>query len=825
MKNIFFLNWYYGKAIRDFFAIWKNYFEFIWKYFSVELLFSTLFSSWRRDVILHDWQGFRPIKAIERAIMNTVFRFFGAVARTVVIFSALLVEFGVAVLGTLLLFVWLFFPLLFLAALVEAALGSQIALLFLAFLVLFLIFVFWTHSNSKTAENFSINLKDLPKQKKLFERVCNRLGTTPGEIDKGIFSAPAALDGYLASINLTPQEFDKIFSWELYHYRQKEIGKSFWRREQLFRAYRIGKHWQYGVTPTLNKYSMEISKFDPSEYSDFEIVANPECFDMLKLILEKPSQKNALVHGSVGVGKKSLVHFLAKMIRENRIGSRFLRNKRVLLLDLGMAISSAKSEGQNVANFLHHIFVEALYAGNVILVLENIENYLVSSAGEFDYNISSILEEYLPLATFQMIVTTNTRNYHRMAQANQNVISNFGVVEIPEISEEKTMTILLQRFQQVERDHVIFTADALDSIVKRSGQMGGNTVLPERAIELAHEVLLHWRKNSASMLIDRDLVDEFVALKTGVPVGKVKQQETELLMNLEEVLHERIIGQDEAVRQISQALRKTRSGIGNTKRPVGNFLFLGPTGVGKTETAKALAATYFGSEDRMIRLDMSEYKSQGSLDWLIGSSQTNQPGRLTSQIKDNPFSLLLLDEIEKAHPDILDVFLQILDEGFVTDAFGERVSFRNAIIIATSNGGAGLIKKLVEQDKSFEEMKKQLINFVIDENIFKVEFLNRFDSVVVFKPLTSEELFRVVVLMLKKLSQRILEEKNIKIVFDRRVVDEIVKQGYDPIFGARSINRYINDTIEDFVAKKIISRQVDRGGEIKFRLDDLKSKN
>ena len=284
------------------------------------------------------------------------------------------------------------------------------------------------------------------------------------------------------------------------------------------------------------------------------------------------------------------------------------------------------------------------------------------------------------------------------------------------------------------------------------------------------------------------------------------------------MLHRQVIGQEEAIRQVSEALRRARSGIGNSKKPIGSFLFLGPTGVGKTETAKALAKAYFGDESRMTRFDMSEFQMPNSIDRLLGSNNLNQQGRLATQIKDNPYSLILLDEIEKAYPEILDIFLQILDEGFVTDAFGEKINFTNTMIIATSNAGASLIKEMVEQNVPAEEIKKAIIDYAIEKNIFRTEFLNRFDGVIFFRPLTYNELRSVVQIKLKQFAKQVAKEKNIELVFRGNTIDNIIQGGYNPMFGARSLNRYIEDIIEGVVAKKIISGEAVNGSKIEISL-------
>ena len=328
------------------------------------------------------------------------------------------------------------------------------------------------------------------------------------------------------------------------------------------------------------------------------------------------------------------------------------------------------------------------------------------------------------------------------------------------------------------------------------------------------DTLMFWEKKSDEQFITDAAVTDYLSFKTGINQGEIDGEERNKLLNLEERLHKLVIGQDEAVRQVSEALRRTRSGIGNSHKPVGSFLFLGPTGVGKTETAKALAKTYFGDEKHLVRLDMSEFKSPSSIDRLLGSSHQNQPGRLVTMIKDNPYCLLLLDEIEKAHPEILDIFLQILDEGYVTDAFGEKINFRNTLIIATSNAGASLIKKMVEEKYQNEEIKSAVVDWAIENNVFRTEFLNRFDGVVFFRTLNDKELVSVVRLQLQKFIRRLSKEKNIEIEFNEEIINQIIQKGYNPIFGARSLNRYIEDEIEGIVARKIISGEILSGEKI-----------
>jgi ATP-dependent Clp protease ATP-binding subunit ClpA len=313
-------------------------------------------------------------------------------------------------------------------------------------------------------------------------------------------------------------------------------------------------------------------------------------------------------------------------------------------------------------------------------------------------------------------------------------------------------------------------------------------------------------------MVDVTTVDDTLAEISKIPIGKIKESEKEKLKDLESFLHKRIVGQDEAITEISRAMRRARSGIEASRKTIGSFLFLGPTGVGKTETAKALSGAYFGEESKMIRLDMTEFQGNDALARLIGNPQTQSPGQLASLIRQNPYGVLLLDEFEKSSQDVQNLFLQIVDEGNLTDAFGKKVSFANIIIVATSNAGAEYIREQVE--KGEKELSKKLVEYVLSQNLFSPELINRFDATVVYKPLTQEEVTSVAKLMLTSLAQDIKETKNITLEVTDNLASEIAQKGYDPAFGARPIKRLIADKIEDQIAKLVISETIKNGDTI-----------
>jgi len=343
---------------------------------------------------------------------------------------------------------------------------------------------------------------------------------------------------------------------------------------------------------------------------------------------------------------------------------------------------------------------------------------------------------------------------------------------------------------------------------------------PEKAMDLLDEAMVYLKQAKDKLLLPEHIA-RIVTEKTQIPVGEMEKEEKQVLLNLEKLIHERIIGQEEAVREVSTALRRARAEVTIRKGPMGSFLFLGPTGVGKTETSKALAEIYFGSESRMIRLDMSEFQSVSDIPRLLGSP--GEEGFLTTQVRNRPFSLILLDEIEKAHPNILNLFLQVLDEGHLTDGLGRKVDFKNSIIIATSNAGYQIILKSLREKTEWSEVKQSLLNHLFDEGLFRPEFINRFDAMVVFKPLSKENLLMIADLMLKKLKKN-LKEKEIEFVVTESLKEKVVELGYDPTFGARQMRRVIQDKIENVLASALLSEEIKRGSKIEIDPGEFKIK-
>ncbi len=525
------------------------------------------------------------------------------------------------------------------------------------------------------------------------------------------------------------------------------------------------------------------------------------------------------IHQLIKGGRKIMVYALA----ERSVTGESLPDvnyKRVIKLNLSQLLAKTESV-EEAESTLDIIFREALFAGNVILVIDEFHDFVgrVTRPGVID--ISGILSSYLDLPQFQIVAITTFEGLHKNIEQNPSILSLFEKVEVGEIAPRETLMLLQKLALQLETKYKIFTSyPALRDIINHCDKYLPATPFPEKATDLLDEVMVYVAQTKEKIILPKHIA-YIVSEKTQIPVGEIGMKEREILLNMEKLLHKRIINQEEAVKEVSAALRRARTEISIRKGPMGSFLFLGPTGVGKTETSKALAEIYFFSEERMIRLDMSEFQNVTDIPRLIGSS--TQEGLLTTQVREDPFSLVLLDEIEKAHPNILNLFLQVLDEGHLTDGLGRKIDFKNTIIIATSNAAYQVILKALKENERMSEIKEKLLDFLFARGIFRPEFLNRFDAMVIFKSLTKENLFDIAELMLQKLKNN-LSQKDIKFIITPQLKERIVELGYNPKFGAREMKRVIQDKIGNVLAQGLLSEELKRGNTVEVRADDFQLK-
>ncbi len=517
--------------------------------------------------------------------------------------------------------------------------------------------------------------------------------------------------------------------------------------------------------------------------------------------------RSVLLVGQPGTGKDAFLEGLAQRMVSEDV-PRVLQDKRLVTLSLPKLIAGATPA--EAAERLEQMFYEIAVSGNIILAIPAVEGLVgirTGSAGGID--LAEILEAKISKLGLLAIATTSPEAYLQGVERSA-IGRGFEKVEFPEVDIDGAIQICEAKSGGIEaQQHVWFSYAAIEATVTLSDRYLHDRYLPEKAIEILREVAYAIRnKRGERTFVTAEDVAVLISEKAKVPVTSVTATESESLLQLESRMHGRVIGQDEAVSAVAAAIRRARTALRAENRPIANFLFLGPTGVGKTELAKTVAETYFGHEESMVRLDMSEYQDASAIHRLIGMPGGTTGGVLTEAIRHQPFTLLLLDEIEKAHPDLLNIFLQVMDDGRLTDNIGRTVDFTNVILIATSNAGSQFIQTSLQEGKEIEEIKTGLLNEQL-QGIFRPEFLNRFDGVIVFRPLTMEDVQKIARLMLIGIAKQ-LEAKDIALQASDEAVMELATAGFDPVFGARPLRRVMQERVQDLLAHALLQGKIGR---------------
>lgn len=646
----------------------------------------------------------------------------------------------------------------------------------------------------------------------------------------------------------------------------------------------------FNATPTLNQFGTDLTK-QATEGKLDPVIGRKDEIERVIQILSRRTKNNPCLIGEPGVGKTAVVEGLAEKIVSGDVPE-LLKNKRVVTIDISSMVAGAKYRG-DFEERIKKSLNEVKKAGDVILFIDEIHTIVGAGSAEGAIDAANILKPLLARGEIQLIGATTLNEYRKYIEKDAALERRFSPVNVLEPSSEDTIQILKGVRDKYEAHHNVKITDAaIEAAVKLSVRYVNDRFLPDKAIDLIDEAASRirlktysepedlkkleekiskldqekedairvqkfetaaklrdeeralreklekekekWKNKktkSVTTLTDEDIA-EVIASWTGIPTSKITQDENKRLKNLENTLHKRVIGQNEAVEAVAKAIRRGRVGLKDPKRPIGSFLFLGPTGVGKTELSKALAEALFGSEDAMIRVDMSEYMEPHSVSKLIGSPPGyvgfDDGGQLTEKIRRKPYAVILLDEIEKAHPDVMNMLLQILEDGRLTDAQGRTVNFKNTVIIMTSNVGARLITDKntlgfsnVENtnDNDYENIKKDVMGELKKQ--FRPEFINRIDEIIVFHKLTDEEIGQIIDIMLKEVENR-LTDQNIKLKVDKSVKELIAKKGVDKAFGARPLRRSIQSMLEDKVAEEILEGNLRPGDNAKAVAKDEK---
>ena len=635
-------------------------------------------------------------------------------------------------------------------------------------------------------------------------------------------------------------------------------------------------------TPTLDELASDLTEMVRKDQID-PVVGRDNEIKRVVQILSRRTKNNPVLLGEPGVGKTAVAEGFSQKIVNGEVPDN-LKNKRVMMLDMGSLVAGTKYRGE-FEDRLKKIIEEIREDGNVILFIDEMHTLIGAGGAEGAIDASNILKPALARGEVQVIGATTLNEYQKYVEADAALERRFASVTINEPTPEVALTILKGLRPKYEKHHQLqITDEALESAVKLSKRYIASRFLPDKAIDLMDEAAARVRINNAQKVdkvsaikkklselsqkkteallkedfekaaeirneelkiqeklekqIQRDKdeedsnnyrvkvtaedIAEVVSEWTGVPVTQINRSEGDRLIRLEKILHNRVIGQDEAVKAVSKAIRRARSGLKDPTRPIGSFMFLGPTGVGKTELAKALAEAMFGSEDSMIRIDMSEYMEKYTTSRLIGSPPGyvgyDEGGQLTEKVRNNPYSVVLLDEVEKAHNDVFNILLQVLDDGFLTDSKGRKVDFRNTIIIMTSNLGATALRdeksvgfgaKDVSDD--YEAMAAKVRETL--NKTFRPEFLNRLDETVVFHSLNKEEIHQIVKLMAKNIIDRI-KEQNINLKITPAAIDIVAETGFDAEYGARPIRRVLQDKIEDLLSEELLAGNIETGATV-----------
>lgn len=580
----------------------------------------------------------------------------------------------------------------------------------------------------------------------------------------------------------------------------------------------IARDWAFGYIPTLERFGQNLSEqIARGRLTITRLASRQLIVDQLIDIFTSSSHQNAVVVGKVGGGKTTIVQSLAaRLIDAQANVPNSLKFWQVIMLDATSLLSAAPGRGE-LEGLVARVLNEAYQSKNIIICLDNAQVFFNEGTGSVD--LSTVLLPVIEAGGLRMIMTMDEQSYLELTSRSPELASSLNRVTVSPTTEEETYQVMQDEILTTEfRRKVTYTYQSLKEAYRLSERYIYDQTMPGQALKLL-EAAASYHENG---LVTINSVQKAVEQTLDVKVSVASQaQERDKLLNLEDLIHQRMINQTRAVQVVSDALRRARSGVRSQDRPIGTFLFLGPTGVGKTELAKALAEVYFDGEDKIIRLDMNEFVHPNDVARLIADGASNTYS-LTAQIMKQPFSVVLLDEIEKAHPSVLSTLLQLLDEGILRDSQNREISFRDSIIIATSNAGSARIREYIERGYQLNQFEKQFVDELISSNQFTPEFVNRFDELVVFRPLEKPELEQVVDLMIAGVNKT-LAQQNVSVEIDAEVRALLVERGYDPRLGARPMRRMVQQVVENTVARRMLEGNTPPGSVIQITYDQVQA--
>lgn len=818
----------------DYWRIVARFAEFFTYLFAVPLLVRTLFLPWKRDIVPPGNQALDLNEWFKRHLFNVFSRIFGLVIKLFTLLFWFVEEIVWWGLSIILFPLWLFSPLVIFGVLLNISISIPIflnhnqpdinfwAIAIGAITIIVLVGIeIVTFKAFRLGRMLDINSQNPRPNELWFISLCVHL-----LVDIETLRESWMKDGLkelLVPAHLGRSEFDRITSWEIARQVTYIKEKCWWLRENLFKKRPLTEDWVFGWTFTLNNFSRDLY----FNYKDSLAKINTKELEILKNSLAETDGVNIVIVGEPGTGRSRLVKNLALDLSQRNVPARII-GKKILDFQLDNLLAASSAEEDKIY-LLEKALLEACSAGNIIIFIPTLRQYLDTETqkrqkgqiGKID--ISSILTNFLENTGIQIITCASQQEVGVLFQSYPSLTKYFKIIQLQEPDLEDCLLLLCEKAVQLENKYgKLITYGALKKSLEISNRYFQEVAMPKKALDFLEEAISYVNdKNPEDHVIKDSDIEIFASDKLGSPIGSLKNSEKEQLVNLEEKMMGKIVGQTEAIKAVAGALRRKRLDISSPERPAGCFLFLGPTGVGKTYTAEVLAELYYGGEDRIARLDMSEYQGIEGINKLLGDASGEIEGYFRKILAANPFNLILLDELEKASREIHQLLLQIMEEGMAKTGTGKKLNFRETIIIATSNAEALLVQELVKKNEAYETTQKTVIDRIQRDRIFSPELLNRFDEIVVFHPLGQDELYRVAELALKNLRKRLLN-KEIVMDYNEAFAKKLAETTYDPVFGARELRRVVEKQIEDAIAKDLLAGNIIRGRKFSLPLNYLK---
>jgi len=820
--------WRFGRGLGSYWKIVARFSSFWSHILGIRLLFRTLFWPWKRDLGAVHRQGFDIKEWLGRQVFGLFSRFIGFFIKliTILIWAVWEIIWWAAALA--LFPVWILSPLVVVGLILNAlAVTKNFAALdvnnlsilmgSLAVIIVLIAIEVMAFKARRLSRLIEAKYDNPDPDSPWFISMCAHLLVDQAALKDAWINEK--LKKILVASHLSREEFDKISSWEINCQIETARQQCWWERGNLFSKRPMTESWVFGWTFTLNNFSRDLTFRNDGSIA----LINVKELEILKNSLAEESGVNAAVVGESGTGRQRLVENLALDLARRNVPANLV-GKKILEFNLDNLVAASGSEEERIF-LLEKALAEACTAGNIILFVPTFQNYLdvnpeEGKIGEVD--ISPVLTHFLENTGIQIITCAAQAEITALFQSHANLAKYFKIINLSEPDLDECLLLLCERAGRLENKFGrLITYGAVKKSLDFSDRYLQEIAMPKRALDFLEEAVTFLNSKKDLRFVKDTDIEEFASSKLGAQVGELKGEEKEKLLNLEGEMQKQIVGQNEAVMAVASALRRRRLDLSSPTRPAGCFLFLGPTGVGKTHTAEVLAKIYFGGESRIARLDMSEYRESDAITRLLGDASGKTTGYFQKILSANPFNLVLLDELEKASKEVHQLLLQIMEEGIIKTGTGKKLNFRETIIIATSNAEALLVQELVKKQEPYESLQKKIVDKIQQDGIFSPEILNRFDEIIVFHPLDRSELYQIAALTMAELKKRLLN-KEILIQYSEDFVRRLAEAGFNPVFGARELRRIVEKQIEDAIAKDLLAGRIVKGQEYALPLSYLK---